>query len=123
MKEIIVKTQKDLDKINPKFDGYIYIEGGTIDEPLILKVRFEEAYVITRRAAVIEMRESRQVLEKLRENSKSRRENDPLYAKWYDFYCSHGWTLDQNESVIPHIDKIYDGFIKQLIAEAESEKL
>ena len=69
MKEIIVKTQEELNNIDIKFDGYIYIEGGTIETPLELKINFENAIVITRGQAVINMRESSQVGE-MRESSK-----------------------------------------------------
>jgi hypothetical protein len=55
MKEKIIKTQKQLDAIKKDFEGVIFIEGGTIDEPLILSTRFECADVIVRGEAVISM--------------------------------------------------------------------
>jgi hypothetical protein len=54
MKEIIVKTQNELDRIDLGYDGYIYIEGGTTDSPLTLKTNFEQAYVIIRGSAYVE---------------------------------------------------------------------
>jgi len=70
MKEIIVKTQEDLEAIKPDFDGYVYLEGGTEQKPLVLKAKFDKAYVISRgnayltltgNAEVRVMRESSQV--------------------------------------------------------------
>ena len=61
MKEVIIKTQSELDALDLKYNGTIYIEGGDSYRPLILRVRFEQAYVITRGKAVITMRESSQV--------------------------------------------------------------
>ena len=69
MKELIIKTQKELDKIKQDFQGYIYIEGGTWDKPLILKTNFEEArvvargdvYVVARENSHVEARESSHV--------------------------------------------------------------
>ena len=54
-KEIIVKTQKDLDNIKKDFNGTIYIEGGTWDNPIIYKENFENAFVVTRGSAYINM--------------------------------------------------------------------
>jgi hypothetical protein len=58
MSEIIVKTQKELDEIPLNYNGYIYIEGGTYSDPLILKVRFKQAYIYVRGQAVISMSDS-----------------------------------------------------------------
>src|SRR3972149_6547133 len=55
MKELIIKTQKDLDSIKNDFDGYVYLEGGTIEKPLILTRKFEYAIVISRGNAVLDM--------------------------------------------------------------------
>ena len=63
MKEKIIKTQKQLDAIKNNYDGIIYIEGGTYYDPLILKVNFQFADVITRGSCHIEMWENSQVKE------------------------------------------------------------
>ena len=51
MKEVIIKTQAQLNKIKADFDGYVYIEGGTDDNPLVLSKKFDNAYVISRGTA------------------------------------------------------------------------
>ena len=63
MKEKIIKTQKQLDAIKNNYDGIIYIEGGTYYDPLILKVNFQFADVITRGSCHIEMWGNSQVKE------------------------------------------------------------
>ena len=55
MKEILVKTQKELDKIKLDFDGVIYIEGGTYYEPLELRIAFDEARIIVRGEAYVRL--------------------------------------------------------------------
>jgi phosphotransferase system IIB component len=54
MKETIIKTQKELDKLSLKTEGYIYIEGGTENDPLVLKTNFEFACVIIRGSAFVQ---------------------------------------------------------------------
>src|ERR1700750_291455 len=66
--ELIIKTQKELDEIPVDFNGNVFIEGGTYEKPLILKTKFEYAYVVTRGTATIEMWESSQV-DVMRESS------------------------------------------------------
>jgi len=63
MKEVIVKTQKELDKIKKDFDGIIYLEGGTQHNPLVLTSKFEYAYVVARGQAVLYMQGDSQVNE------------------------------------------------------------
>lgn len=55
MKDIIVKTQKQLDKIKPDFEGTIYIEGGEQFNPLSLRIDFEKARVIVRGEAWVRL--------------------------------------------------------------------
>ena len=54
MKTIIVKSQEELEKISLDFDGEIYIEGGTKENPLNLKINFQYAVVIVRGSAYLE---------------------------------------------------------------------
>ena len=61
MKQKIIKTQKQLNAIKKNYDGTIYIEGGTDNTPLILKVNFEFADVVTRGSCHIEMLGNSQV--------------------------------------------------------------
>jgi hypothetical protein len=60
-KELIIKTQAELDALPPNYDGTVYLEGGTYSDPLILRSNFEFAYIIARGQAVLEMRGSSQV--------------------------------------------------------------
>ena len=55
MKEIIIKNQKELDDIKVDIKGVIYIEGGTMENPLILFLNYEYAQVIVRGSAQIIM--------------------------------------------------------------------
>ena len=48
MKEIIVKTQAEFDAIKTDQDGYIFIEGGTEEQPIVIKTRFESAEIVVR---------------------------------------------------------------------------
>src|SRR6266850_2589352 len=57
-KEVIIKTQKQLDKLKPDFEGTIYIEGGEQYSPLELSIAFEDARVIVRGEAWVRLRES-----------------------------------------------------------------
>ncbi len=52
MKEIIVRTQKDFDKIKDDFNGIVYIEGGTREDGLVITAR-AKATLIVRQSAVI----------------------------------------------------------------------
>ena len=54
MKEIIVKNQKQLDKIKLDYDGLICIEGGTKENPINLFTNFQKATVIVRGNAYLE---------------------------------------------------------------------
>src|SRR3990167_797174 len=58
MKEIIIKTQKELDKIPLDYDGYVYIEGGTEENPLTFQTNFEKATIIVRGKAYLYVRGS-----------------------------------------------------------------
>jgi hypothetical protein len=53
MKEIIVKTQKQYDKIKDSFEGYIYIEGGTSENGLRINRSFNKALQYIRSSATI----------------------------------------------------------------------
>ena len=66
--EIIIKTQKELDNIPLDCKDTIYIEGGTQENPLILKVKYEHAFVVVRGSAQIIMREN-SVVQRMWENS------------------------------------------------------
>ena len=66
--EIIIKTQKELDNIPLDCKDTIYIEGGTQENPLILKVKYEHAYVVVRGSAQIDMW-GNSVVQDMRENS------------------------------------------------------
>jgi len=55
MKQIIVKTQKELDAIKSDYSGTVYIEGGTENSPLEMSVVFSDAYVVTRGSAQVIM--------------------------------------------------------------------
>ena len=66
--EIIIKTQKELDNIPLDCKDTLCIEGGTRENPLILKVKYEHAYVIVRGSARIIMREN-SVVQDMRGNS------------------------------------------------------
>jgi len=48
MKEIIVRTQAEFDAIKPDQDGYIFVEGGTEKQPIVIKTRFESAEIVVR---------------------------------------------------------------------------
>jgi hypothetical protein len=52
-KQIIVKTQKELNAISRDYNGYIYIEGGTEADPLVLNINFEKATVVVRGQAYL----------------------------------------------------------------------
>ena len=54
-KDIVIKTQTQLNKLKTDFDGYIYIEGGTQYSPLELKVAFEDARIIVRGEAWVRL--------------------------------------------------------------------
>ncbi len=66
--EIIIKTQKELNDLPVDYNGTIYIEGGTQDNPLVLKTKYEQAFVIVRGNAQIIMWEN-SVVQRMRENS------------------------------------------------------
>jgi len=51
--EKIIKTQKELDAIPLDYDGYIYIEGGTENDPLELRTNYQQATVIVRGRAYL----------------------------------------------------------------------
>ncbi len=67
-KEIIVRKQKDLDKIKPDFEGTIYIEGGTYEDPIVYERNFENAVVISKGEAFLNLSGDAQVRE-MRESS------------------------------------------------------
>ena len=54
MNQLIIHNQKELDDIPLDYEGYIYIEGGTKDNPLNLKTDFQRAEVIVRGKAYLE---------------------------------------------------------------------
>lgn len=58
MEKIIIKTQEELDKIPLDYEGYIYIEGGTEENPLTFITYFEKAEVIIRGTACLYVRGS-----------------------------------------------------------------
>jgi hypothetical protein len=55
MKEIIVKTQAEVDALSKDFAGVIYVEGGSQATPLELAVAFKEAAVIVRGQAWVRL--------------------------------------------------------------------
>jgi hypothetical protein len=67
VKEIIIKTQKELDAAKDSSETTFYIEGGTQFSPLELTTDFKEAYVIVRGQAWVRLRESSHA--ELRESS------------------------------------------------------
>ena len=58
MNKIIVKKQKELNKIKSDFNGIIYIDGGTYYEQLELRIAFDKARVIVRGEAYVRLRDS-----------------------------------------------------------------
>ena len=53
MKEITIRTQNELDKLPLDQKMYIYIEGGTETDPLVLKTNYQKAEVIVRGSAYL----------------------------------------------------------------------
>jgi hypothetical protein len=55
MKEVIIKTQKEIDNLKDDQEGYVYIEGGTEAEPLVFTKTFKAAEVIVRGSAYLDV--------------------------------------------------------------------
>ena len=94
--EIIVKTQQELDAIKPDFSGTIYIEGGTLEDPIVYKKNFSNAYVVSRGTACMVLEGDAQVKEMWGSSQvKEMRGSSQVKEMWRNSQVKEMWGSSQ----------------------------
>ena len=90
-KEIIVKTQAELENIDKDFGGYIYLEGGMEYNPLILRKKYEFATIVARGNCQLVMQGNSTV--------QDMQDNSTVQYMWGDSIVQHMW----DSSTVQHM--------------------